>query len=184
MRRLDYVIERKRMDDLAGSTRREPFNSTPMAVNSISPGPPHVRCAPMWALSTCGEPDEIKKNTHPRHTAALVREQASLTGASKSRSTRLEKEAVTFSRVGILLDFVRRSGTTRAEGPHVGPQHVRRAKRDRIDRRVWVTLPLSSRYRFRSAGIKHGVYLVLYAARSGESSLSDHTGLTTTLGAI
>ena len=31
----------------------------PWAVDSISPGPPHVR--PTWALSTCGEPDEIKK---------------------------------------------------------------------------------------------------------------------------
>ena len=25
----------------------------------ISSGSPHVRCTPMWALSTCGEPDEI-----------------------------------------------------------------------------------------------------------------------------
>ena len=46
----------------AHGTRREPFNSSPMAVNSISSDSPHVR--PMWAaLSTCGEPDEIKKNT-------------------------------------------------------------------------------------------------------------------------
>ena len=36
-------------------------------------------------------------------------------------------------REGIFLDFVRQSGTTRAEGPHVDPQHVRRAKRNRID---------------------------------------------------
>ena len=36
----------------AEGTRREPFNPTPMAVNSISSGSPHVR--PMWALSTCG----------------------------------------------------------------------------------------------------------------------------------
>ena len=43
-------------------TRREPFNSTPMAVNSVSSGSPHVR--PVGR--TCGEPDEIKKNTHPK----------------------------------------------------------------------------------------------------------------------
>ena len=33
--------------------------------NPISSGSPHVR--PMWALSTCGEPDKIKKNTHPKY---------------------------------------------------------------------------------------------------------------------
>ena len=37
--------------------RREPFNFTPMGVNPISPGSPHVR--PMGR--TCGEPDEVKK---------------------------------------------------------------------------------------------------------------------------
>ena len=37
------------------------FNYTPVAVNSISFGSPHVR--PMER--TCGEPNEIKKNTHP-----------------------------------------------------------------------------------------------------------------------
>ena len=42
-----------------------------MAVNSILSGSPHVR--PMWALSTCGEPDEIKKNTHPKYITALFR---------------------------------------------------------------------------------------------------------------
>ena len=30
----------------------------------------------MWALSTCGEPDEIKQNAHPKNTTALFREQA------------------------------------------------------------------------------------------------------------
>ena len=44
-------------------TRREPFNSTPMAVNPISSGSPHVR--PIGVHRTCGEPDEIKENTHP-----------------------------------------------------------------------------------------------------------------------
>ena len=54
----------------SNGTRREPFNSTPMGVNSISFGSPHVR--PMWALSTCGEPDEIKKHTHPKNIPLFV----------------------------------------------------------------------------------------------------------------
>ena len=49
----------------AGYILREPFNTTPMGADPISSGYPHVRCTPMWALSTCGEPDETKKNTHP-----------------------------------------------------------------------------------------------------------------------
>ena len=52
-------------------TRREPFNYTPMAVNPISSGSPHVR--PMGR--TCGEPGEIKKNTHPKYFTALFRAQ-------------------------------------------------------------------------------------------------------------
>ena len=58
-------------------TCREPSNLTPMAVNSISFGSPHVRCTPMWALSniTCAEPNESKKNTHPKYITALFREQ-------------------------------------------------------------------------------------------------------------
>ena len=47
----------------------EPFNSTPMAVNSSSSGSPHVR--PMGVRRTCGEPGEIKKNTHPKTFTAL-----------------------------------------------------------------------------------------------------------------
>ena len=39
----------------------------PMGVNSISSGPPHV--CPMGR--TCGEPDEIKKNTHPKFITAI-----------------------------------------------------------------------------------------------------------------
>ena len=45
-----------------------------MGVNSIPPGSPHVH--PMWALGTCGEPNEIKKNTHPKNNTALFHEQA------------------------------------------------------------------------------------------------------------
>ena len=50
-------------------TRREPFNFTPMGVNSISFGSPHVRR--MGVHRTCGEPDEIKKNTHPNDVTGL-----------------------------------------------------------------------------------------------------------------
>ena len=52
-------------------TRPEPFNFTPVGVNPISPGSPHVR--PMGVHRTCGEPDEIKKNTHPKNVTALFR---------------------------------------------------------------------------------------------------------------
>ena len=43
----------------------------------------------MCALSTCGEPDKIKKNTHPKYTTALfrIRDQAVLI----SRGFSLEK---------------------------------------------------------------------------------------------
>ena len=82
-------------------TRREPFNPTPLysilpltavkrgiltqmaridisipppiAPNPVSSGSPHVR--PMGVHRTCGEPDEIKKDTHPECIAALAREQ-------------------------------------------------------------------------------------------------------------
>ena len=52
------------------------------------------------------------------------------------------KRAVIYFGWVFFFDFVRRSGTTRAEGPHVGPQHVRGAKRYRINRRSLVALPL------------------------------------------
>ena len=55
-------------------TPPEPFNVTPMGVNSIPSGSPHVR--PMGVHRTCGEPDEIKKNTHPKCVTALSRDQA------------------------------------------------------------------------------------------------------------
>ena len=41
------------------------FDSTPVGVNLISSRPPHVR--PMGVHRTCGEPDEIKKNTPPKN---------------------------------------------------------------------------------------------------------------------
>ena len=58
------------LDSSTLALQREPFNFTPMAVNSISSGSPHVR--PKGR--TCGEPDEIKKNTHPKIFTALFRE--------------------------------------------------------------------------------------------------------------
>ena len=48
----------------ADGTPREPFNYTPMGVNSILSSSPHVRPTGR----TCGEPNEIKKNTHPKNT--------------------------------------------------------------------------------------------------------------------
>ena len=62
-----------------GRTRPEPFNPTPMAVNSISSGPPHVLRAHTGVHRTCGEPDEIKKNTHPKRFTALCRREQDLT---------------------------------------------------------------------------------------------------------
>ena len=69
-----YGRPTKTKPEKALCTRPEAFNSTPMGVNSISSGSPHAR--PMWALSTCGEPDEIKKNTYPKHITAPFRNQA------------------------------------------------------------------------------------------------------------
>ena len=60
----------------------EPFNSTPMGVNSISFGSPHV-CS---MGRTCGEPNEIKKNTPPKNIAALVRDAYRTTRPSQSRA--------------------------------------------------------------------------------------------------
>ena len=57
--------------DMSG-TRRGPFTSTPVAVNSISPGSPYV--CPTGVRRTCGEPDEIKKNPHPELITALGRD--------------------------------------------------------------------------------------------------------------
>ena len=50
----------------------------PWGINPISSGSPHVR--PMGR--TCGEPDEIKKNTHPKYFTALFRAAASFTNHS------------------------------------------------------------------------------------------------------
>jgi hypothetical protein len=68
-----------------GSTRREPFNSTPMGVNPIPFGSPHVR--PMGVRRTCGEPNEIKKNAHSKCITALSRVQAPPTPPRPTRPT-------------------------------------------------------------------------------------------------
>ena len=47
----------------------------PMAVNPISSGPPRVRCTPMGVHRTCGEPGEIKQNTHPKCITPPLRDQ-------------------------------------------------------------------------------------------------------------
>ena len=78
----------------AAQVRVEPFNYTPMAVNSISSGSPHVR--PIGR--TCGEPDEIKKNTHPKispllqATLAQVRAEEQLRAAA-AENARLKAQA-------------------------------------------------------------------------------------------
>ena len=66
--------------------RREPFDSTPMAVDSASPGSPHVR--PTGVHRTCGEPDETKENTHPKNCTALLRDQATGCCRRARRATR------------------------------------------------------------------------------------------------
>ena len=48
------------------SVQRAVHHKGVMAVNSISFGSPHVRCTPMGVHRTCGEPNEIKKNTRTR----------------------------------------------------------------------------------------------------------------------
>ena len=75
-------------------------------VNSISSGSPHVR--PMGVHRTCGEPDEIKENTHPDNTTALFRDryQALEGGTYSARKEvfdgyeRLKQEVINFARLG------------------------------------------------------------------------------------
>ena len=69
-------------------TRHEPFNSTPMGVNPISSGSPHVR--PMGVHRTCGVPDEIKKSTHPKDMTALSRDQGR-PGPADAQRTRQDR---------------------------------------------------------------------------------------------
>ena len=84
---------------------------------------------------TCGEPGEIKKNTHPKNVTALFLEQDDYTVITLLQDTfqGQQKRGVMFFGWVFFFDFVRRSGTTRAEGPHGGTSHVRGAKRNRVD---------------------------------------------------
>ena len=105
--------------------------STRMA-NSIPFGSPHVLRAHMWALSTRGGPNEIKKNTHPKTYHGSFRD-ANLVfhveqhGARRAvrdeaRSTFEKKRAVKSSVSGGQLDFVWLPART--EGPHGGASYV------------------------------------------------------------
>ena len=49
--------------------RCETFRFTRMAVNSISPGSPHVR--PMGVYRACGEPDGIKTDANPQNSISF-----------------------------------------------------------------------------------------------------------------
>ena len=125
---------------LQGGARPQPFNSTPMGDNSISPGSPHVR--PMGRA--CGEPGEIKKNTHPKNITALfggqagckfVQEQLSLASQGKltvacadwqggKASPRPVKQNAAGG--GVFLGFG--GSSTRTEGPHGGVTHRTRRR--------------------------------------------------------
>ena len=91
--------------------------SPPVGVNLISSGSPHGRCTPMGR--TCGEPDEIKKNTHPEYVTALSREQDPQAISSNTYS-QYASRAVQFHPHGVQSDFVWLPART----PHVGPQYV------------------------------------------------------------
>ena len=137
---------------------------------------PRVLRAHMWALNTCGEPNELELPTahglcyrsfsgyaapggddvppagqHLRHGLVRARRRGHARVGTVSTAARVHprqdghhaqasKERGSMFRVGVSLVFVRRSGTTRAEGPHGA--HVRGAKRNRVDRRSRMVLPL------------------------------------------
>ena len=44
----------------------------------------------MWALGTCGEPNEAKKNTHPGYITALCRDQASALSINEDKRNKEE----------------------------------------------------------------------------------------------
>ena len=66
---VNYVEEQRFSRVGMCRTPREPFTSTPMAVNSISFGSPHGR--PTLVHRTCGELNEIKKNIHLKNITLL-----------------------------------------------------------------------------------------------------------------
>ena len=87
-------------------TRHEPFNFTPMGVNPISPGSPHVR--PTGVHRTCEAPDEIKKNTHPKNITALFRDHGqAVRGSVQTRAPGYAPGAVQLHPHGGQSDSVR-----------------------------------------------------------------------------
>ena len=103
--------------------RPEAFNSTPVGVNSISSGPPHARRAPMGR--TCGEPDEIKKTTHPEYITALFRAAAATRGTTGSGSAAAAAPSTAPRRSSTLTGTWRCSPPT----PPSPPSSTRRATR-------------------------------------------------------
>ena len=111
-----------------GRTHHEPFNFNPMVVNPISSGSPHVR--PMGVHRTCGEPDELKRNTHPENCPALLRarhDHANNWPWRGGKGSDFEggvyaSQAVQCHPHGGQFDFVWLSARTMH--PHGGPQHV------------------------------------------------------------
>jgi len=73
---------------------------------------------------TCGEPGEIKKNTHPKIFTALFREQADAEAHTRWRiMSGTRREPFNSTPNGGQFDFVWLSART----PHAGPQRVWRA---------------------------------------------------------
>ena len=70
---------------------RGSLNSTPTGVDSISFGSPHVRCTPVGVHRTRDEPNEIKKNTHPKNATALLRGQARYGFAVQGQGARVNR---------------------------------------------------------------------------------------------
>ena len=74
----------------------------------------------MRALSTCGEPDEIKNNTHPKNVAARVRHQVVGTKNVEDESKRFELQklaggvTVTAPKAGARLITTEKTASGRA----------------------------------------------------------------------
>ena len=67
----------------------------------------------MWALSTCGEPDEIKKNTHPKTFTALFRDRVPVPVGSQSSGITVYATASQTTRVSSAMTST--AGTNTAE---------------------------------------------------------------------
>ena len=81
-----------------------------MGVNPISLGSPHVR--PVGVHRTCGEPNEIKVNTHPTNITALFRDQAPTKPAAGGEAEGARHEPFTFTPMGGQFDFAWLSART------------------------------------------------------------------------